>query len=282
MRKEENKKAEKISPSNGLPEKTIQRIQSEDTVVGTSKKAKIIDAKIRNAHLSLKEIAKIVHCSHSHARRVWAKHQRGMIQRRGSPSLPYSVHGSWKENAVPVHWLNGCPLVLSRNRNGQRMFKGKRMTLLFHKNGKVMVYAYCDGWEQEVREFLGSFWNEDQIEGFMASLEDRGTKAVAFDTPSVPRNFKVRVKGIGSFHTDTTPYPDGTTEFEYDPELLRRIDGIEKFLSQIASCIQGLGKIIEGDSQVMKQNTEALQQFSSFLKDLSAPKPRAAQDRSVV
>lgn len=264
------------------PEKTAQKAQSDSTL----KREEIIATKLKNQHLSLKEIAKILHYSHSYARHVWAKYQKEIAQNRGSPSPPFSVHGFWKENIVPVSWLKDCPLDLSKNVNGQRIWKGNKTTMIFHKNGKVMVYGYYDGWEQEAREFLCSFWDGNMIDCFFDSLEDRGKPTVALDTPKVPRNFKVRIRGIGTLKTETTPYPDGTTEFEYDPELLKDMADIKSLLKQLVSCIgkmqQVTFKALENDAQIIKQNTEAIQSFNQFMKDLSAPRKPPEHDRSVV
>lgn len=255
---------------------TAQSIQSKHTIVGKSKKEQIIKTKLKNPHLSLKEIARIIPCSYSHARAVWAEYQRGIIQKRGSPSSPFSVQGSWKETIVPAGWLKDCPLNLSKNRNGQRVWKGSKTTMVFHKNGKIMLYAYYDGWEQEVREFLCSFWNNDQIDLFILNLQDRGKRAVAFNTPKVPRNFKVKVRGIGTLLTDTTPYPDGTTEFQLDPEILKQMDAITKCLKNLTTYFVKLQqqniKALETNAHIIKQNTEALQQFTEFMKGLSQPR----------
>jgi len=265
----------------------IQRLQSNATVRGKSKKKQIIRTKINNPHLSLKEIAKILHCSYAHARRVWSKYQKGMLQNRGEPSPPYSVHGSWREGVVPSGWLKDCPLDLSKNRNGQKVWKGSKTTMVFHKSGKVMVYAYYDGWEQEAREFLNSFWDSDRTELFISYLEDRGVPSIALHTPKIPKNFKVRIRGIGTLQTDTTPYPDGTTEFEFDPELLKRMDSIEKCLNKFISYIGKLQQqnilALQTNAQMMKQNTEALRQFTEFMKGLSQPKPlKRDRDSSMV
>lgn len=266
---------------------TTQSIQSKHTILGKSKKEQIIRTKVRNPRLSLKETAKILHCSYSHTRCVWAKYQKGIIQNRRSPSSPFSVHGSWREGVVPSGWLKDCPLDLSKNRNGQKVWKGSKTTMVFHKNGKIMVYGYYDGWQQEVREFLNSFWDSEQTELFIVNLQDKGIPSVALNTPKVPKNFKVRVRGIGTLHTDTTPYPDGTTEFEFDPELLKRMDGIEKCLNKLINYIGKLQQqnilALQTNAKMMKQNTEALRQFTEFMKGLSQPRHSvSAQDRSMV
>jgi len=212
-------------------------------------KQKIIETKMYNPHLSMKEIARLMRCSYGYARKVWSKYQQKILTKRGEPYSPYEVHGEFLYGEVPVRWLDKCPLKASDNRNGQRLWRGRWVHVLFHKGGQVYVYPMdfrFETWRDELQGFLNGFWESGQTDLFLKSLEKRRIRSLAFHTPGVPKNFRVRIKGVGSLLTDTTPYRDGTTEFEYDPQMVKDLDDIKKSLKTFAVAMnQHMGLISE-------------------------------------
>lgn len=236
--------------------KSYKTIQSNPTTKVGTKRDVIVKLKLQNPSMSLKEVKDNAGCSYAYAREVWSSYMRRQLTIRGSPLSPLSVHGWFFWNAVPPVWLLNCPLEVSVNRNGQRVFRGRCVSAVFHVSGQVFVYPYFMGWDLELRDFLLSWWNGERVDLFMGSLVEQGKKEVAFHTPNVPANFKVRVKGLGTFKTDTTPYPDGTTEYEIDPDFLKRLARLEKSQKEVFDVLsvvsRNLGVFGEGMKDHMK------------------------------
>lgn len=174
----------------------IQMIQSNDTVQKDTKDQKVIAEKQRNNHLSLKVIAKIVGCSYSHARRAWARHQKEVIHFRGSPRTPYSdviCHNTWISTAVSEKMILELPLEISKNRNKQRVWKGKHQTAVFFDNGTFGVYPFGRKWKEELRGFLCKFWGSGIVDDVIADLSPNPDIHINIKKPEVPTSFGVRV-----------------------------------------------------------------------------------------
>jgi len=65
-----------------------------------------------------------------------------------------------------------------------------------------------------LREWLKNFLPENYVELFMSSLISRGRREIAAWIPrgSLPRGMRFRIKHLGTFEVDKTPYQD-TLEF---------------------------------------------------------------------
>jgi len=199
---------------------------------------------VKNQHLSLKDIAKIVKCSYGYARIVWCKYQKSMITTRGSPRDPYNVHGFILEGEVLAKQVDQCPIKPSDNRNLQKHYRGEKFTIVLHKKGNVKVYPYFKGWRVELKEFLCGFWNVGFVDLFVKSLVATGSQSVSVNAPYVPKNYRFKIKGLGTLITDSTPYKKGTIEFEYDPQFTRDIQGIKQAMSTFAVAMEQHVKLI--------------------------------------
>lgn len=248
--------------------KKDKTLQSNLTTKPSSKRDKVIDMKMRNLHLSLKNIHRIANCSYGYARQVWAEYQRSLRTKWASPKDPCSVHGYWYANAVPPRWLKSVSLRVSSNRNQQRRYVGENFIILFHKGGDVFLYPGREGWEEEVKGFLSGFWGAERIKLFMGSLERRGKLSLALNTPKVPKNFRIRIKGVGTLLTDSTPFRDGTTEFEFDPgfnEKLRNVERIQR--NQL--------KAMETFAVGMKEHMKLIKELQLLAKSLRDVCPKS-------
>jgi len=102
---------------------------------------------------------------------------------------------------------------------------------VIHKGGTIFFYPSVPNeakWKKEAGEFFRSWLDENVVELILTDLTKCGSKAIGFPTPNVPRNFRIKVHGMGTLKTDPTCYPDGTTEYEFDPRLLEGLDAMTK------------------------------------------------------
>lgn len=245
----------------GIALKGHKRSQLEDTLKAGTKKDAVIHLKLQNPSVSLKQISMNVHCNYDYARRVWSKFVKKQVTIRGSPFPPFDVHGWFKWTQVNPIIYESCPIEPSENRNRQKSWRGKRSSLVFHKKGSIHLYPYYADWEDEVRQFLLSFVPDGlpHVEAVMQSFKDHGRKEIAFHTPRVQKNYRIRIKGVGTFQTDATPYPDGTTEYVADLGHEKRLDRIEKamlgfakgmdqhmaMVNEIRILVHSLQKVVE-------------------------------------
>lgn len=130
------------------------------------------------------------------------------------------------------------------NRNGMKRFVGESFSFLMQKNGRVSVFPFVDDevvWRGELVGWLRTWVQGDGLAEALlreANFGQVGAKSWAVHTPGVPKKICFRVKGVGSLKTDPTPYKDGTSEFELDPELDKRLRSIEASLSSLVGVIQ--------------------------------------------
>jgi len=228
-----------------------------------SKSELIISTKQYNPMLSLKEIATNTHCSHQYARRIWAKYQKKYATKWGGPLTPFNVHGWFFWNAVPTSWILNLPIPISSNVNGQRVWKGEKCSIVFHKAGSIYVYPIFMGWDQEARKILSTFWDQEKVTLFMDNLVEHGRKEIAFDTPGVGKKFKITVKGLGTFSTDSTPYPNGTTEYQADLGYERQLHNMQTDLRDIKDSMVLFG-------QGMNQHMVLIRQMQDLVTSLQS------------
>jgi len=167
-----------------------------------------------------------------------------LVTTRGGPRDPYNVHGFILEGEVFAEQVEMCPISPSDNRNLQKHYRGKTFTIVLHKKGNVKVYPYFKGWRDELKEFLCGFWIEGFVELFVKSLVATGSQSVSVNAPYVPKNYRFKIKGLGTLITDSTPYKKGTIEFEYDPKFTRDIQGIKQAMSTFAVAMDQHVKLI--------------------------------------
>jgi len=129
------------------------------------------------------------------------------------------------------------------------------------------------GWREELREWLLTWMDRDLVDLFMNSLVEHGKREVYWHTPGVPKKIRMRIKGIGSFVTDSTPYPDGTTEFEFDPKLMSRIERIERLMERQARTMETFAVAMEEHVKLVK----ALQEAAEALKQAVSYRPRESK-----
>lgn len=228
----------------------------------TTKAGAIIHRKLQYPNFTLKKIAQLSGSSYGYARNVWSNYVRQQLTIRGSPLTPMSVHGwfFWTQIRPDVYY--GCPVEPSANRNLQKVWRGRKCSVVFHKSGSTFIYPYFMGWDVELRDFLIG-WVSDgkpQVDAIMSSLKEHGKKEIAFHTPGVPRKFKFRIKGLGTFKTDSTPYPDGTTEYEIDPGFERRLINIQKVQKNLL-------RVQLGQVEYTKISTDAIKDFAVAMKE---------------
>jgi len=225
--------------------------------------------------------------NYSYARRVWSEYTREKVTNkgvkgntlRGSPStslsvgalpglvpgggLPFDVHGWSFGNHVTGRWYVACPGVMCDNRNEQKRFQGSWFSFVIHKQGKCAVYplfnAPPDRWKGELEDWISSWMGVDAAKLFMMDLREDGRREYAFNTPGVPKNVKVRIRGLGTFSTDTTPFPNGTTEFTADP-------GFGKLIGEAREAANTAVQISRNALSVSAVTSEQLGKFAEQLE----------------
>lgn len=169
-----------------------------------------------------------------------------MTTRRGpKPLLPFGFHGFYWSGLWRRELYGSCVgLVVAGNRNGMKRFVGESFSFLMQKNGRVSVFPIVDDegvWRGELLGWLRSWVVGDGLAEALlreANFAQVGARSWAVHTPGVPKKICFRVKGVGSLKTDPTPYADGTSEFELDPELDKRLRSIEASLTSLVGVIQ--------------------------------------------
>lgn len=218
-----------------------------------TKKDYVIQTKLDNPHLNLKEIAMFVKTSHGYARNVWSEYCKKKITKKGVP-FPFFVKSFAYWNEVSPVYYEKCPIGPSDNRNLQKVYSTPYFSFVMHKNGSVFAYPFTADWKARLRSWLVSWTDVDFTDLLLDTLVREPRKHVSFYTPGVPTKYAIRIKGIGRFTTDTTPYPKGTMEYEMDPFIERRLNSIEKSMSTFA----------EG----MKQHMLLIQEIRELVKEL--------------
>jgi hypothetical protein len=105
----------------------------------------------------------------------------------------------------------------------------------------------------------------------MDSLQEIGKKEYAFDTPGVPKNYKITVKGVGTVHSDTTPYPDGTTEWSFDPGFERSIKEAREISNLALSVASETSAGLKKFSEQLNLHYTVLESMRDTLKEMSTP-----------
>lgn len=169
-----------------------------------------------------------------------------MTTRRGpKPELPFGFHGWYCSGLWRRELYGSCAgSIVANNRNGMKRFVGGSFSFLMQKNGRVSAFPFVDDeavWRGELLGWLRTWVVGDGLAEALlkeANFAKVGAKSWAVHTPGVPKKICFRVKGVGSLKTDPTPFPDGTSEFELDPELDKRLRSIEASLSSLVGVIE--------------------------------------------
>lgn len=133
-----------------------------------------------------------------------------------------------------------------------KRFVGGSFSFLMQVNGRVSVFPFVDDervWRDELLGWLRTWVQEEGLAEALlrdANFARVGAKSYAVCTPGVPKRICFRVKGVGSLKTDPTPYSDGTSEFELDPELDKRLRTIEVSLRDLLGAFQGFAEDFNG------------------------------------
>jgi len=234
----------------------------ESKVKEASLKDKIVAMKLFNPKLKAKEIAHQLGSTKNYVWKTWSEFVRKEVSsseraNNFSPLVPFHVHGWFYYNQVPASWYVRCPYGLVDNRNRLKLCRTRLYTFCIYPSGSVFVYPFfreLTGWKDLLRQELGKWLLDDEIQVFIDSLSVIGQKSMAAHTPNVPRNYNFHVKGLGKFKTDTTPWNDGTTEFEVDV-------GYEKRLSTIEGNMDKVGRAVSDLAEAIKQQAESMQPF---------------------
>ena len=254
----------------------------------------IIELYKNHPELKLKEIAEITGASYDYVRKVISRWRRREVTARGGPSspcLPVHVHGFWYVARLPREDYERCPLGVSRNRNRQKVYRGRFVRVVLFPSGNMVVYPLFPGlpdWRVELRRWLESWLPSGYVDLVLESLESRGEYHVSAWIPPnyLPRELKFRIKGIGRFQVDKTPFRD-TLEFQADPEFLslgRRLHDVENAVKYLAAMLQKLSdkqlenaaavrefaKQIETHLTVMRELKTAVSELRQTITDLRA------------
>lgn len=225
-----------------------------------TKKWEIIQYKLQEPKTTLKEISQRVKANYDYTRRVWSRFQRQRVTEKGEPLSPISVRPFFLWNQVPADWYLRCPVEASLNRNGQKVWRGGRVSFVVHRGGMVYVYPYFEGWEGELGAWLSGWVGRDGAEVFLGSLQPYGRHIAAY-APGFPRGVVFRIRGVGTFKMDRSPYPDGTVEYEGDPGFERRLRGVEKVLESVASSMARFGVAMEEHLKLIKSLQELVDEM---------------------
>ena len=240
-------------------------------------KDKIVTLKRQKPDLNAQTIASMLGTTPSYVYKVWSQYVRREVKKRGRSwdggglSVPFNVHGWFFYNQVPSSWYVRCPYGVIDNRNRMKLDRTRLYTFCIFPCGSVLIFPFFKGltnWKQLLRERLGSWLTIEEIENFMDSLTEAGRKEFAFHTPFVPKNVAIRIRGLGSFKTDTTPYPDGTTEFVVDPGFEKRLSLIEQNLANADRALRALIRVsekIEGSLKKLKDKIFLLRENLCYM-----------------
>jgi hypothetical protein len=238
-------------------------------------KQRIIEVFKKAPSINRRELSVIVGASYGTTRNVISKYIKGEVTKRGRPSLPFSVHGWYWSGLWRRGLYESCPAgVVEGNLNGMKRFFGGSFSFILHKGGRVAIYPFVDDegvWRSEVLSWLQSWVLEFGLAEALlkeGNLKQVGSKSWAVHTPGVPGKICFRVKGIGSLKTDPTPYPDGTSEFELDPQLDKRLRGIEGSILSLVSGLQSLVGNLQSFTSQLGLNGQVSNGVSRDVKDV--------------
>jgi hypothetical protein len=132
-----------------------------------------------------------------------------------------------------------------------KRFAGSSFSLLFYQGGRVSVFPFGDDervWRAELLSWLQGWIPELGLPEALlreANLQLVGPKSWAVHTPGVPKKICFRVKGVGCLKTDPTPYSDGTSEFELDPNFEKRFQNLERMIAGLTDAVLKMGEGVE-------------------------------------
>lgn len=216
----------------------------------------IIEMKRENPGMKLKDIATQLGVSYGHCRNVWSEFVRGEVTKKGGasgPLVPFNVHGWLFGNAVPSSWYSDCPVLPSDNRNLQKRHQGPSFVFIIHKTGSVFVNPIYggSGWKEDLASWLGTWRHPDAVKLFMDSISETGRREYAMLTPGVPKNYKLHIKGVGTFSTDTTPFKEGSSEITFDPGFERSVKESKEIANLALSTSVAVSKSMDETKQVV-------------------------------
>ena len=203
-------------------------------------KQRILEVYHRDPSVARTFLADLTGASYGTVRNVISQYVRKEVTSRGGPKeFPFSVHGWYWSGLWRTGLYSVCPGVVV-NKNGMKRFAGSSFSLLLYQNGRVSVFPFGDDervWRSELLAWLQGWIPEVGLPEALlreANLQLVGAKSWAVHTPGVPKKICFRVKGVGSLKTDPTPYSDGTSEFELDPNFERRFQVLERLIGDVA------------------------------------------------
>ena len=232
-------------------------------------KSFIIEIYKNHPDLSLKRIAEISGASYNYVRKVISMWRRGEVTFRGgpsTPSLPVHVHGFWFVARLPPDDYVRCPLPVSNNRNRQKVYRGRFVRVVLFPSGNMVVYPLYPGlpdWRDELKRWLESWLPSGYVELVLKSLESRGEYQISAWIPPnyLPKTLKFRIKGLGKFHVDKTPFKD-TLEFTADPEFLK----MGGMLRELKNTIAYQSQIIKHLCDTQMENSLAIREFAEQIR----------------
>jgi hypothetical protein len=227
---------------------------------------KIISVYRNNPNISRKVLAEIVGAKYGTVRNVVSHYVRMQVtgRQRPRPELPFSFHGFYWSGLWKSELYGVCPAGVVANRNGMKRFVGESFSFLLQKNGRVSVFPFADDenvWRRELLGWLKSWIVENGLAEALlkeANFCQVGRKSYAVSTPGVPQKINIRVKGVASFKTDPTPYPEGTSEVEIEPDFIKRLASIEARLDRLTSVVEKFSLTLERLSGVQNQEPKRL------------------------
>lgn len=218
----------------------------------TRLKEKILEVYRRDPSVNRAFLADVVGASYGTVRNVISRYVKGEVTKRGSPSgLGFGFHGWYWSGVWRVGLYGLCPGGVVANRNGMKRKLGSCFSLLLYQGGRVSVFPFVDDervWRAELLEWLQSWVLEPGLAEALlkeANLQLVGAKSWAVHTAGVPQKICFRVKGVGALKTDPTPYPDGTSEFELDPNFEKRFQHLERLVAGLTDAVSRMGEGFE-------------------------------------
>lgn len=218
-----------------------------------TKKWAVVQYKLHNPQATLKFIAEKLSVNYDYTRHIWSDYIRSRLTQKGEPLSPilFKPYFLWQQ--VPPGWYERLGLEASVNRNRQKVWRGRRVSVVVHVEGQVYVYPYFQGWREELEGFFVGWLGGEMGRYLLKELKPFG-REVAVHAPGVPRKVTLRVRGLGTVKTDGTPYPDGTLEYEVDPLFDRRLRRVEELSERSAGRQEDMLRAVEA----LASNVEAL------------------------
>ena len=217
----------------------------------------------------------------SHVRAKWKSDMKF-----GLPSKPSSSHDvkaacyapkvADRSKAVSVGWS------LSKNRNRMLIWKDPEFGRVeWWETGKILVsinkpQVMGRVWELLCKAFRWTNLIQDDriIEAFLNSVHWHSSHDVfesGQDLPYMVIDNYVKSHGMRIVLGDLSDPSSAEVQWIH-PDWAERFELMHNFNM----------RTLETDGKIIQQNTEAIQSFNQFMKDLSAPRSRPSQDRSVV